>query len=101
MKNNNSTFHFSKNIWKTLSFSLIFNVFVFNIYTMSEVQSIFFNSSKYNTRQARTYLKKHDYKPLKKVHQTPNGLKYRLQLPSKYKDFRSEKIDDGNIILIY
>lgn len=50
---------------------------------MSKVQSIIFKKSKYNSNEARKWLKKHNYSPIKRVDKTINYLRYRIRAPSK------------------
>ena len=65
-----------------------------------EIQSVYF-SNKYNPRKARKYLAKLKLKPIKKVHRSENGFRYRIQDPKKYKDFKSVSHEGNDVIFIY
>lgn len=66
---------------------------------MSELQAIAFYKSPYGSwtkSKAMSWLKKHDYYPIKEVHETKNMLHYRLTDPSKrYKSFASRTAGKG------
>ena len=50
---------------------------------MSKIQSILFKNKSYNTTNARQWLGKHQFDPIKPVHKTKNYLRYRLRKPNK------------------
>jgi hypothetical protein len=69
-----------------------------------EIHSVDFRHN-YTAAQARKWLKKHNYKPIKRVHITKKdgsivSIRYRIQDPKLFKSFITKKIDDGNINLI-
>ena len=55
---------------------------------MSKIQSILFDKKYFNTDKARNWLKKNNFKPIKRVHITKNFLRYRILYPSKAYGFR-------------
>jgi len=61
----------------------------------SEIHTIYFDKNKWTTTTARNWLKTHDQKPIKKVHITPNELRYRLVDPKKFSRFITKKTKDG------
>lgn len=63
------------------------------------IQAVIFDNKKWNTIQARIWLKKHKLKRIKHVDKTPNYLRYRLQSPKRFKSFATKKIK-GNIMFI-
>lgn len=54
----------------------------------SKIQAVLFDNKFYNTTDARKWLKKNNYKPIKKVHKTKNYLRYRIRKPKKNKNYR-------------
>ena len=62
---------------------------------MSEIQSILFSKGKWNTRKARTWLKTHDFIPLKKAHTTKNYYRYQIRKPMKGRKFKTIGLTDG------
>lgn len=60
---------------------------------MSEIQSIYFIG--WNAKDARDWLKKNNYKPIKKAHKKGTELRYRLKDPDLYKSFVTNKHDNG------
>lgn len=68
---------------------------------MSEVQAIAFYKNNWSKNKAIKWLKKHDYKPIKEVHETKNMLHYRITDPSSgYKGFISKNIGPKEDILL-
>jgi hypothetical protein len=63
-----------------------------NSYT---VQSILFDNNLYTTKQARQWLNKNNYKPIKRVHKTEKYLRYRIQLPQHNGKYIFKQINDG------
>jgi hypothetical protein len=59
---------------------------------MSEIHSIIFKKKSYTTSRARYWLKKHNFKPIKRVHVTENFYRYRIEPPEKYKCFATKYI---------
>lgn len=62
----------------------------------TRIQAILFEKDKFTSTQARKFLKKHDYKPIKRVHKTENYLRYRIRRPKKGAIYRL--IDFGDDI---
>jgi hypothetical protein len=63
------------------------------------IQAIIFQSDKHTTQDARKWLKKHDFTPIKRVHTTTNFHRYRIREPEDFqeKTFRLIPIGDGSI----
>ncbi len=66
---------------------------------MSSVQSIIFNKNYWSLPQIKQWLRYHRFRPIKKVHETKNFYRYRLQNPSNFSRFITKKLPD-NIELI-
>jgi len=62
----------------------------------TKIQAILFKKDKFTADKARKFLKKHNYKPIKRVHKTDNYLRYRIRRPKKGTMYRL--IDFGNDI---
>jgi hypothetical protein len=58
----------------------------------SEIQAILFDRHFYTKEQAEEYLNKHDYHPIKEIHQTENRLRARLVDPRNFSHFIIHKI---------
>ncbi len=67
---------------------------------MSTVQAVIFNNKKWTSEKARSWLKSHEYIPLKRVHKTTNFLRYRIKDPSKFKRFTTKKMSNGIELVI-
>lgn len=65
----------------------------------TEVHSVLFNRELFNTREATKWLKKHNFKPIKRVHKTEKYLRYRIREP-EYSKYRTQEIDNG-ILFVY
>ena len=59
---------------------------------VSEVQSVRFDRRYWTTAEARTWLKKHDFKALKRVHKTDKMLRYRIKDPELFKSFTTKNV---------
>ncbi len=57
--------------------------------TMSKVQSVLFDKTKWTSPRARRWLKKNDLNPIKRADITENKLRYRIRDPRKFKEFRT------------
>ncbi len=66
---------------------------------MSLHSVVFLKDKGWNSNKAREWLKKHDYKPIKRVHKTENTLRYRLR-PPKFKRYITKKIKNGINLVI-
>ena len=60
----------------------------------TKIQSIIFEKKEFTTTQAREWLKKHSYKPIKRVDITENYLRYRITPPKKNKIYRLIEFGD-------
>ena len=63
-----------------------------------EIHSVDFRHN-YTAPQARKWLKKHNYKPIKRAHITKKdgaivSIRYRIQDPALFKSFITKKVDD-------
>jgi hypothetical protein len=70
----------------------------------NNIQAVLFDKNKISIRQARDWLKKHKYNPIKPVHETKNYLRYRLKKPNKnemYKFFSLPNQPSIKLILEY
>lgn len=65
----------------------------------SEVQSILFDKHKFTTSEARKWMKKHGFKPIKRVDETKAFYRYRQTDPDKYKYFRMKVTPDIKFVL--
>ena len=54
----------------------------------TKLQAILFKKNKFTTNQAKTWLKKHNYKQIKPVDVTKNYRRFRLTVPKKNKMYR-------------
>ena len=59
------------------------------------VHSIIFNKKKYSSSDARRWLAKHGYVPIKRVDNTLNYHRYRIRDPSLFKTFVTKEIIPG------
>ena len=66
---------------------------------MTETQSIAFEKKLWTPKKARSWLKKHNLKPIKRNDRARNFIIFRLQNPEKFSGFRV-KILPGGIHLI-
>lgn len=72
----------------------------FNNNPSSFIQSILFDRTKFNTKQARSWLKRNKLKPIKRVDKTEKFLRYRIEEPTDDLEFRTiELTDDIKAIL--
>lgn len=68
----------------------------------SEIQSIIFDLKKYDTMQARKWMRERGIIPIKKVHISDHSLRYRIRPKEKFKNFVSKKLtNDITLILGY
>jgi len=65
-----------------------------NIYKMSKVQSYLFSKTYYDINDVNDYIKSHDIHPIKKIHETENMFRVRVQNPDMFKAFRTKKISN-------
>ena len=62
----------------------------------TKIQAILFEKDKFTADKAREFLKKHNYKQIKRVDKTTNFLRYRIRKPKKNAMYRM--IDFGDDI---
>lgn len=68
------------------------------LYSIADMfQAILFDRSEHDTRSARSWLRRHRYQPIKRVHITPNWLRYRLADPADGVVYRTIRL--GNHIM--
>lgn len=61
---------------------------------MSEIQAIIFDKKYWTKKEAKEWLAKNNFKPIKKVHTTKNFHRYRINEPNQYRKFRLKKLDN-------
>jgi hypothetical protein len=67
----------------------------------SKIQAIIFAIKNFpKSEDAREWLRKHKYKPIKRVHRTKKFLRYRLAEPNNKKQHRTHKIKEGIKMII-
>lgn len=59
------------------------------------VHSIIFDNKLFTANSARSWLKIHNYKPIKHVDKTLNYLRYRIRDPAMFKSFVTKEITPG------
>jgi len=62
---------------------------------MSHIQAILFDKKKFDTKAARSWLKKNSMKPIKRVHSTGKYHRYRIREPRSDLQYRIKSIDRG------
>lgn len=62
--------------------------------TKNNIQAIIFDADTYSAGEARRWLARHQYKPLKRVHRTAHYLRYRLKEPQE--DAKYKTLDFGH-----
>lgn len=53
----------------------------------------------FNTKQARSWLKRNGYKPIKRVHETAKFYRYRIRKPGPY-NYRTKMFSPGILAVI-
>ena len=66
----------------------------------SEIQAVLFDKHFWTKEEAEEYLKKHDYKPIKELHETKNRIRARLIDPQIFSHFMIHKIPNHVELLI-
>lgn len=61
----------------------------------TQIQSIIFEKKKFKSEDARKWLKKYGYKPIKRVDKTKNFLRYRIREPKKRAIYRTINFGDN------
>ena len=67
---------------------------------MSSIQSVLFKRDVFSSSEARKFLSKHGWEPIKRVHKTEKFLRYRIQDPENFKSFATKSILKGNVQLV-
>ena len=63
---------------------------------MSVIQALIFSKEYFNKQQSENSIKKHkEFKPIKKVHETPLTYRYRLKEPNDNHDYRMKRLTTG------
>ena len=62
---------------------------------MTVTQSINFSKQCYDTARARRWLSRHQYVPIKRVHETTRYLRYRIKEPDKRYEYRIKPFTNG------
>ena len=63
---------------------------------MSVIQALIFSKEYFNKQQSEDGIKKlKEFKPIKKVHETPLTYRYRLKEPNHKFDYRMKKLTTG------
>lgn len=60
----------------------------------SYIQSILFNKTSFDKKKAEQWIKKHNFIPIKELHETNKYLRYRLQIPNKKHFYVTKKITE-------
>lgn len=55
----------------------------------SKVQAVLFKKRYWKLSSSMKWLKEHNFKPIKKMHETPEYYRYRLREPTKFKRLRT------------
>jgi len=58
---------------------------------MSKIQSVIFNKSCWDPKNAEIWLYSHKLRPIKSVHETKNYYRYRIRDPKEFKSFMTKK----------
>lgn len=64
------------------------------------IQAVLFGKNTWTTKQASNWLKSHGYHPIKKVHETVNYYRYRINEPEKYNKLRIKHLPDDIHLII-
>ncbi len=65
---------------------------------MSQIQALIFDGNSFTTQQARNWMQRHGYYPIKLVHRTSgNLLRYRIKEPEEGKQYRLISISPAGI----
>ncbi len=69
---------------------------------MPIIQSILFDKSMFDTLSSKKWMREHGVEPIKRVHKTPNFLRYRLKNPPKNKEYVTVEYEKGvKLVLVY
>jgi hypothetical protein len=64
------------------------------------VQSVIFKKDKFTKKQAESWLKKNNYKPIKHVHSTDNFHRYRIVEPNSLSNYYTQSLNNGIELVI-
>lgn len=64
------------------------------------IQAVIFDKFIWTTALARKFLKKHKFKPIKKVHITDRYYRYRLHNPKKFSRMRTKSVPKWHLKFI-
>lgn len=59
------------------------------------IQAILFDIKHFNTQQANNWLRRNNFKPIKRVHKTEQYLRYRIADPAGFKTFYTIDVTEG------
>lgn len=60
-----------------------------------ETQAIYFMKPKFDEKSAEAWIKGHKLKPIKAMHAVGNEMRYRLEDPKKYREFKTKVLPSG------
>jgi len=63
-------------------------------------QAVIFNKHMYTTQESRDWLRAHDIRPIKRVHETANYYRYRLARPKRNGTYYTIQPRDGIHIIV-
>lgn len=66
----------------------------------TDIHTIVFSKKYWTPKTATEWLKKHNFKPIKRVHKTLNTYRYRLKDPKLFRTFMTKTTDLGINIVI-
>jgi hypothetical protein len=61
----------------------------------SNIQAVLFDIQKFNEKDINDWLKKNNFKKIKKIHKTKKYLRVRIVDPKRFKKFRIKKTKTG------
>jgi len=66
----------------------------------TQLQSVIFNKKYYDVEKAERFLRKHQLKPIKQLHETDKYLRYRQAEPDNSKHYYTVKLNNGVIFIM-
>lgn len=66
----------------------------------TDIQAVTFNKKHWTTKLANEYIRKHKWKPIKRVHRTKSYLRYRLIDPKIFRSFITLKLKNHINLII-
>lgn len=64
------------------------------------IQAVLFDKNRWTPKKASSWLRSHNYHPIKDVHETINNYRYRINEPEKYGKLRIKHLPDGISLII-